>query len=188
MIQNQISDVTLNDLTFTPYLRSSTITGKVTAMTLDIRSEHSMHDDVVFIVVLNGAYLFAAELLSGIDIPNARVEFIKPKSYEGTESTGKVKMMLDLPSDLDGKRVILIEDIVDTGRTMVKIKTEIHKAFDVKSIQIATLLDKKDARIASVSADWTCFDIPNEFVVGYGLDYDGLGRTLPHIYKVKQQK
>jgi len=136
--------------------------------------------DVVFLGILNGAFLFAADLFRRIDI-QARISFVKLASYEGTSSSGSIKELIGWNEDIKNKTIVVIEDIVDTGNTLERIMDEliIRKAFEVK---IAALLYKPAAYTKDITLDYVGFEIPNDFVVGYGLDYDGYGRNLPSVY------
>ena len=136
----------------------------------------------VFIGVLNGSFLFMADLLKEIDIA-CEVGFIKVASYHGTESTGKIKEAFGLPEDLKDRDVILVEDIVDTGFTLKYILEKVH-AQNPASVTVCSLLFKPAALKEPIKElKYVGFEIPNEFVVGYGLDYDGLGRNLKDIYR-----
>jgi hypoxanthine phosphoribosyltransferase len=136
--------------------------------------------EVVFLGILNGAFLFAAELIKNIDL-KARISFVKLASYEGTKSSGSIKELIGWNEDIKGKEIIVLEDIVDTGHTLERIIGEltIRKA---GAIKIATLLFKPKAYTKNIPLDYIGFKIPNDFVVGYGLDYDGYGRNLPSVY------
>ena len=136
--------------------------------------------EVVFLGILNGAFLFAAELIKHIDL-KARISFVKLASYEGTKSSGSIKELIGWNEDIKGKEIIVLEDIVDTGHTLERILGEltIRKAGGIK---IATLLFKPEAYTKDIPLDYIGFRIPSDFVVGYGLDYDGYGRNLPSVY------
>ena len=141
--------------------------------------------DPLFIAVLNGSFLFAADIMRKITIPNAEISFVKFSSYEGTRSTGVVNEMIGLSDDISNRDIIVLEDIIDTGNTLDKIVTSLMSK-NVNEIKIATLLYKPDAYKKDIPIDYIGREIPNDFVVGYGLDYDELGRNLPHIYKLKE--
>jgi hypoxanthine phosphoribosyltransferase len=136
--------------------------------------------EVVFLGILNGAFLFAADLFKRIDL-KARISFVKLASYEGTSSSGTIKELIGWNEDIKNKIIIVLEDIVDTGNTLERIVDElvIRKASGIK---IATLLLKPEAYKKDIPIDYVGFCIPNDFVVGCGLDYDGYGRNLPSIY------
>jgi hypoxanthine phosphoribosyltransferase len=136
--------------------------------------------EVVFLGILNGAFLFAADLFKHIDL-KAKISFVKLASYEGTKTSGTIKELIGWNEDIKDKYIIIIEDIVDTGNTLERIVGEllIRKA---ASIKIATLLFKPEAYTKDIPLDYVGFEIPNEFVIGFGLDYDGYGRNFPSIY------
>jgi hypoxanthine phosphoribosyltransferase len=134
----------------------------------------------IFLVVLNGSFMFAAALLKEITFP-CEVSFVKLASYHGTQSTGEVNELIGLSEDIKNRNVIIIEDIVDTGVTLEKIHQLLLKN-QVNSISVVTLLFKPDSYKKNITVDFSCFNIPNDFVVGYGLDYDGFGRNLKDIY------
>ena len=136
--------------------------------------------DVIFLGILNGAFLFAADLFKRIDFP-ARISFVKLASYEGTKSSGSIKELIGWNEDIKDKTVVVVEDIVDTGITLERIMDELimRKAAEIK---IATAFFKPEAYKSKIAIDYVGFEIPNDFVVGYGLDYDGYGRNLTSIY------
>lgn len=134
----------------------------------------------VFLVVLNGSFMFAADLLKEVVIP-CEVSFIKLASYTGTESSGKIKELIGLNAELKGRTVVIVEDIVDSGAT-IKELWAILNSKEVKQIKTATALMKPTAYKEEIKIDYIGVEIGNEFVVGYGLDYDGLGRNLKEIY------
>ena len=141
----------------------------------------------VFIGVLNGSFLFMADLLKEMEIP-CEVGFIKVSSYEGTKSSGTLKEALGLPDDLHNRDVILVEDIVDTGFTLKSILETVYLQ-QPSSVRVCSLLYKPAAILAPIEElEYVGFEIPNEFVVGYGLDYNGLGRNLKDIYRVVQDQ
>jgi hypoxanthine phosphoribosyltransferase len=140
--------------------------------------------DVVFLGILNGAFLFAADLFKKIDL-KARISFVKLASYQGTRSSGSVKELIGWNEDIKGMEVIVLEDIVDTGHTLELIVGEL-KLRKVAGVKIATLLFKPDAYKKKIPVDYVGFRIPNDFVVGYGLDYDGYGRNLPSVYTLME--
>tara|TARA_B100000963_G_C22347880_1_gene545913 strand:- start:50 stop:586 length:537 start_codon:yes stop_codon:yes gene_type:complete len=139
----------------------------------------------IFIAVMNGAFLFAADIMRNITIPNAEISFIKLSSYSGTTTTGEVSELIGFSKDLKNRNVIILEDIIDSGITLEKIMSLLEKE-NVATIKVATLLFKPDAYSKDIKIDYIGKSIPNNFVVGYGLDYDEIGRNLPHIYKLKK--
>ena len=136
--------------------------------------------DVVFLGILNGAFMFAADLFRRIDF-NSRISFVKFASYEGTSTSGKIKELIGWNEDLNGKTVVVIEDIVDTGQTLERITAEL-KMRKAAEIKIAAMFFKPDAYEKKIPLDYIGIEIPDNFVIGYGLDYNGYGRNLPSVY------
>jgi hypoxanthine phosphoribosyltransferase len=139
----------------------------------------------LFLCILNGSFMFAAEIFKRISLLDAEISFVKLASYEGTSTTGTVKELIGLNEDLAGRTVVILEDIVDTGITIEKVIDQLQ-AMNPAELQIATLLLKPEALKKDVKLDYIGIEIPNEFIVGYGLDYDGRGRNLIDIYKVTE--
>ncbi len=137
----------------------------------------------IFICVLNGAFMFASDLLKQMDFP-CEVTFIRLKSYEGTSTDGNVKEVHGLIEDIENRNVVILEDIVDTGHTIENLYNHLLSK-KPQSVKIATLLFKPNALVRNVKPDYVAMEIPNDFIVGYGLDYDGFGRNLRDIYKVE---
>ncbi len=140
--------------------------------------------DVLFVCVLNGAFMFASDLLKNVSIP-CEVSFIRLASYEGMSSSGAVKEVLGLTQSLKGKSVVVVEDIIDSGLTMQHL-LEVLKEKGAEELSVASLLVKHENIQVPVQIDYECISIPNDFIVGYGLDYDGYGRNLRDIYTVVQ--
>lgn len=136
----------------------------------------------VFIAVLNGVFMFAADLMREVKVPS-QITFVKLASYEGESSTGTVKEMIGLNTDIAGKDVVIVEDIVDTGLTMTCMLDTLRR-YHPASVSICTLLLKPDKLKAPLNIPYKCFEIPNDFILGYGLDYDGFGRNTRDIYTV----
>lgn len=176
-----MNEIKVLDREFSEYITEDEIQSRITAMAEKI-SEDLQGRDVLFFGILNGAFLFAADIFRQIKL-NAQISFIKLASYEGTGPSGKIKELIGWNEDMTGKTVVVIEDIIDTGSTMERIIGELtlRKAVDVK---ICTLLFKPEAYTKDIPIDYIGFEIPNNFVVGYGLDYDGYGRNLKSIYKI----
>ena len=171
--------VTLKDKTFVPYITSDKILESVKLVAEKINSDLA-NENPLFLVVLNGSFMFAADLLKEVTIP-CEISFIKLASYHGTSSTGTVTEMIGLTEEVKGRTIVVIEDIVDTGVTIEKLVTLLTKK-EVKQIKIASFLLKPEAYKKSTKIDYIGMEIPNDFVVGYGLDYDGLGRNMKNIY------
>ena len=143
-------------------------------------SERYAGKTVHLICVLKGGAFFMCELAKRITVP-VSMDFMAVSSYgSGTTSSGSIKMIKDLDESIEGKDVVIVEDIIDSGRTLDKLM-ELLKTRNPKSLAVCTLLDKPDRRVVDVKVDYTCFNIPDEFVVGYGLDYDQKYRNLPYI-------
>ena len=138
----------------------------------------------LFLAVLNGSFVFAADLLRGIETP-CEISFVRMASYEGTSSTGAVKQLIGLKEDIKDRTVVIVEDIIDSGLTMVHL-LELLKEKQPADIKIAALLVKPGNLKVELDITYCCFEIPYDFIVGYGLDYDGEGRNLPSIYTVTE--
>lgn len=173
----------INGIQFTEFITEDEIQSKVKALAGEI---NALYNDKtpVFLPVLNGAFMFAADLLRYVSIP-LRVSFVKLSSYDGMASTGQLKTLLGLEESLFKQDVLVVEDIVDTGLTLEKIVGDLQ-SLGTKSVEVVTLLRKKPAREKGVNVRFTGFDIEDEFVLGYGLDYDGLGRNYRQLYKAMQ--
>lgn len=180
-----MSDIQLFNKTFEPYLPESLIQEKISELGILISKEYEGKKPL-FIGVLNGSFMFAADLFKQITI-EAEICFIKLASYKGTKSTGNVITAIGLDTDIRDRHLILLEDIIDTGKTMHEfIPQLLHQ--QPASVKMAVLLHKPDATIYPVQIDYCCFSIPNRFVLGYGLDYDGFGRNLKEIYQLKDSE
>lgn len=145
-------------------------------------SEDYRGESILMVGILKGAVVFMADLMREIDIP-VSIDFMSVASYAGSKSTGVVKIYKDIDQDIQGKNVLIVEDIIDTGLTLAHLK-ELLQVRNPKSLKIATLLDKKEARKADIEIDYKGFEIGNDFIVGYGLDLDNQFRNLPSIHKV----
>jgi adenylate kinase len=174
--------VKLHDLEFMPYLSEKELAEIVSGLSSNINQKY-VGKSPLFVVVLNGAFMFASDLMKGVEV-DCEVSFLRVSSYRGTSSTGEVKEMMPIGTDVSGRDVVLLEDIVDTGKTMGEIKRKMLEA-GAKSVSICTLLFKPDAFQGNYRIDLIGKEIPDRFVVGYGLDYDGLGRNLPALYQIK---
>ena len=141
-------------------------------------------ESIVVISVLTGAFIFTADLVRELTIPVDKIDTVQISSYEGTKSTGNFIFKKDITTDISGKNVLIVEDIVDTGRTLKKLR-EMLQMRDPKSIKICTAFDKPSRRVNDLVPDYNCFTIPDKFVVGYGLDYDGKYRQFKDIKIVR---
>ena len=149
-------------------------------------NEHYAGKDVVFLAVLNGAFMFASDLMKKMKM-DCEISFVKMRSYEGLSTTGKVEELIGLNTNIKGKEVVIVEDIVDTGYTIDKIISLLEDK-GANSINVCTLLYKPDAFKGKKKPDFVGFAIPNAFVVGYGLDYNEKGRNLDAIYQIRDSK
>ena len=177
-----MSSIKVKDKDFVPYLKGEAIQNRIAEIAGSINAEYEGKNPL-FIGVLNGAFMFASDLLQSINIP-CQITFVKMASYQGTTTTGSVKELLGLRESIEGKHVIILEDIVDTGLTMTKAMADLSVQ-NPASLEIATLLLKPDSLKKDLFLKFVGFEIPDKFVVGYGLDYDGYGRNLRDIYQLK---
>lgn len=173
--------VTLKDKSFKLCIPESDIRKAVTKLAEKINRDF-IDRRPVFLVILNGSFVFAADLLREIDLC-CEITFVKLSSYAGTGSTGEVKNLIGLDVSLNNRDVVILEDIIDSGITMEYMLNTL-KTHLPASVSVATLLLKPDALVREVKIDYVGISIPNDFIVGYGLDYDGLGRNLSDIYKI----
>lgn len=174
--------IQLHDKTFVPYLSEVEILGAVKKIAMRINADYQ-GKDVLFLSVLNGAFMFTSDLMKHITL-QSEISFMKVSSYAGTESTGRVDELIGLSSTVKGRDVIIIEDIVDTGITIDKV-IRLLSMQEPSSIEVCATLFKREAYRGQHPPKYFGFEIPNKFVIGYGLDYDQLGRNLPAIYQVK---
>jgi hypoxanthine phosphoribosyltransferase len=171
------------DKTFRPFLSAEVLNERIKELATQINKDY-IGKNPIFIGILNGSFMFASDLYKNITVPST-ISFIKLVSYKGTTSTGTVITAIGLEEDLSDKDVILIEDIVDTGKTMKEFVATLHKQ-SPSSIQICTLLHKPEALQHPLDLKYVGFEIPNKFVVGYGLDYDGFGRNSQEIFQLDE--
>jgi hypoxanthine phosphoribosyltransferase len=177
-----MSTIQVLDKTFEIYLLEAAIQEKITALANQLNQDYAGKRPL-FLSILNGSFLFTADLFKQITIV-AEVSFIKLASYKGTSSTGNVITAIGLDINVKDRHVVLLEDIIDTGKTLHHYLPQLE-SLQPASIKIAVLLNKKEALQFPVRVDYDCFEIPNKFVVGYGLDYDGLGRNSKDIYQLQ---
>lgn len=173
--------IKLHDKSFDTYLSEESIQKKIAELAASINKDYK-DKNPLFIAILNGSFMFAADLFKHLTI-NAEICFIKLASYKGMKSTGHVTTAIGLDEDLYDRDVVILEDIVDTGKTLQHFLPKLHHQ-QPKSLKIASLLHKPDATVVPITIDYLGFAIPNKFVVGYGLDYDGLGRNLKEILQL----
>lgn len=175
--------IKLHDLEFEPYISQEEIDTAINKVAQDLNRDYQ-DDNPIFLGVLNGAFMFASEVIKRFK-GDCEVSFVKLGSYLGTNTTGEVKTLLGLNQSLAGRRVILLEDIVDTGNTLQEIN-QILLDEKVVDYEVASLFYKPEAYKKEFNIKYRGLDIPNKFIVGYGLDYDGLGRNLTEVYKLKE--
>lgn len=175
----------IKNLEFHEFINEKDVMTKVQSLAAQINHDYQQRTPV-FLPVLNGSFIFASDLMKNITIP-CRVSFVKVSSYSGTASTGNLKTLIGLEESLFNQDIIIIEDIVDTGLTLLKIKDEL-KSLGTKSVEVVSLLRKAEAREKGIQPRYIGFEIENEFVLGYGLDYDGLGRNLRNILKAEVKR
>lgn len=163
-------------------LSSQQLSERVSNLAQEINQQYSTDEPLVVLIVLHGSLLFAADLVRHFSMPT-QIESIRLKSYEGTQSTGNIQMLSALPNSIKNKNVLIVEDIVDSGRTVKFLIEELVK-FGVKSVKTCTLLNKPEAHLTPINPEFIGFDIGKNFVLGYGLDLDGRYRNLPYIAEV----
>jgi hypoxanthine phosphoribosyltransferase len=173
----------LHDKTFVPFISSEEIDFALSNMAKKMADDF-FEETPIFIGVLNGSFMVLSDLMKyyrGM----CEVSFTKMASYEGTQSTNQVKQLLGLDVEVTGRTVVIVEDIVDTGQTVEALKA-IFKEKNAKHVKFATLFFKPEAYTKDIKIDYVGIRIPNKFIVGYGLDYDGLGRNLPDVYQLAE--
>ena len=179
MQRNRI--IKVKDKTFSVSISEKTIKGQIKRIAEKINRDYEGKEPV-FLAVLNGSFIFAADLLREIDLP-CEISFVKLASYEGTSSTGSIREVIGLGIDITDRPVIIVEDIIDTGLTMAHMLETLKKQ-NPASIEICTLLLKPSKLQVKLNVRYCCKEIPDDFVVGYGLDYDGFGRNTKDIYTI----
>lgn len=174
-----MNSIKIHDLTFEIKITSTEIQKAVSEVATKINTDLKGKKPL-FLAVLNGSFMFASDLLKKVTI-DCEISFVKVASYEGTSSTGEIKGLIGMNEDIKGRTVVIVEDIVDTGNTVEKVWNEL-KTKGATDVKIATLLFKPLAYTKTVPIDYVAIKVPNDFLVGYGLDYNGLGRNLADIY------
>ena len=173
--------IKVHDLEFQPFISAAKIDEQIQRVAAEINLDYK-DKRPLFIAILNGAFMFAADLFKYLTV-EAEICFIKLASYKGIKSTGQVFTAIGLDVDLVGRDIIILEDIVDTGKTLSQFLPQLHNQ-QPASLKIAALLHKPDAIIHPIKIDYLGFIVPNQFLLGYGLDYDGLGRNIKEIYQL----
>jgi hypoxanthine phosphoribosyltransferase len=176
------ASVQVLDKSFVPFLDAETIDASIATLAAQIKADYG-DKTPLFIAILNGSFMFSSDLFKKLDFP-AEICFIKLASYKGTKSSGHVITAIGLDTVIKDRHVIILEDIVDTGKTLSAFLPEIEHQ-QPASLSICTLLHKPEAQVHPLDLKYIGITIPNKFVVGYGLDYDGFGRNLPEIYQLK---
>lgn len=176
-----MSIVKVHDKQFQPYIGAKELQLRIQEMAAQINKD-LQGERPLFIAILNGSFMFAADIFKHLTI-EAEISFIKLVSYKGTKSTGNVVTSIGLDEDLYGRTVVILEDIVDTGKTLYQFLPQLGHQ-QPKKLLIAALLSKPEALAHPINIDYLGFSVPNKFLLGYGLDYDGLGRNLPEIYQL----
>ncbi len=174
----------LHNKAFEPYLSENQIQEKVKDLAAQLDVDYAGKKPL-FIAILNGSFMFAADLFKYLTI-EAEICFIKLASYKGTKSTGQVITAIGLDTDIHHRHVVILEDIIDTGKTMNEFLPQLLNQ-QPASLKVAILLHKPEATQYKVNIDYCCFSIPNKFVLGYGLDYDGYGRNIKEIYQLIEE-
>lgn len=174
-----MNPVVVNGKNFVPYLSEAALAEKVAGIAYRLNRDFSGKDPV-FLAVLNGAFMFVADLFRKIDIP-CELSFVKLASYEGMQSTGHMKKLIGLNESLHGRHIVVVEDIVDTGNTIMALLAQLQE-LEPASIHICTLLCKPTALLHDLQLDYVALEVPEHFFLGYGLDYDGHGRNLPTLF------
>jgi hypoxanthine phosphoribosyltransferase len=178
------STIQLHDLRFRRFIPAASIQERVRELGRSIAARHAGNHPL-FLAILNGAFVFTADLMRACAIPS-EVDFMRLSSYDGTASTGQVIQHLDVVQNLEGRHLIIVEDIIDSGRTMAHLLPQLQVQ-QPASLEVATLLLKPGALQHELPIHYLGFEIPDAFVVGYGLDYHGLGRHLPDLYQLDDQ-
>ena len=173
--------IRVKDRDFSPFIKENEILSQVVRVAGEINRDFDGKEPL-FLCILNGSFMFAADLLKNITIP-CNVSFVKLASYQGTDTTGSVKEIMGLNESIEGRHVIIVEDIVDTGFTMRDILDSLSSK-GAASVSVCTMLCKPDKLQVDIDIRYIAMNIPNGFIVGYGLDYDGFGRNLRDIYKI----
>ena len=179
-----MSRITIKDLTFETSIPEATILERVERVAEKLNKDMA-DKNPLFLAVLNGSFMYASDLMKFINIP-CEISFVKVASYAGTESSGKVTEVIGLSEDITGREIVIVEDIVDTGHTMERM-VEILKKKNPANIHISTLLLKPGKLQVPLDVEYAAMEIPNDFIVGYGLDYDQQGRNLRDIYTLVQE-
>ena len=175
--------ITIKDKQFEPFIHHGQIAERVATLAEKLNADYKGKNPIL-IAILNGAFIFAADLVRHLTFDH-EIQFVKYSSYDGMDTTGDVKELIGLSIDIKDRDIIVVEDIIDTGTTMYNILPKL-KEKGAKSVEIAVLLMKPGKLQVPLDVKYCAMEIPNEFIVGYGLDYDGVGRNYKSIYVVKE--
>ena len=175
-ISNDIKKILINE---------NDLNQRINELAVSLTAEYNDKNPII-LSLLKGSVPFTSELSKRLDFP-LEFDYMKPSSYVGTKSSGEVQIQIKPTLDLKNRHVLVVEDIIDTGRTLYKVKELLKTVYQVKSVKIVALLDKKEMRVCDINPDFTGFLIPNEFVVGFGLDYNEQYRNLPYIGVLKEE-
>ncbi|MBR5638821.1 MAG: hypoxanthine phosphoribosyltransferase [Muribaculaceae bacterium] len=179
-----MADITIKGLTFEPFISREEIAKQVERVAAEVKRD-CVSENPIFLCVLNGAFMFAADFYRAIDMPKSEITFIRFKSYDGTHSSGEMKQVMGLAENIAGREVIVIEDIVDTGFTALELLKTLEALYPI-SVKMVSLLYKPDSQKCGKKPDYIGFEIPSKFILGYGLDLDGQARGLSDIYVLKK--
>lgn len=179
-----LKDRKIHDKIFTPFISEGELKLSISKLTQEIEKDYE-GKDLLFIAILNGAFMFASDLMKEFD-RDVTISFVKVSSYQGTQTTGRVDELIGLNNSLNGKHIVILEDIVDTGITIDKVVTLLNSNYP-ESVEVCTLLYKPESFKGKQKPKYIGFEIPNKFVVGYGLDYNELGRNLKELYQLKEE-
>ena len=183
VISRMAQKITLHDKTFVPYLTDAELQEGIQKVADQINKDYAGKKPL-FLAVLNGAFMFASDLLKKIEI-DCEISFVKLSSYSQMSSTGNVKELIGLTQNIEGRDILVLEDIIDTGNSMASILPGL-RAKNPESVELVTLLHKPEALQRELFIKYIAFNIPNKFVLGYGMDYDELGRNLPDLYQLEE--
>ncbi len=179
-----MNTIQVHDKLFKPYITANEIEAAIEKLATELEHDYA-HSNPLFIAILNGSFIFAADLFKRLNFP-AEICFIKLASYKGTKSSGQVITSIGLDADVFGRDVVILEDIIDTGKTLSQFLPQLEHQ-QPKSLRICALLHKKETTVYPIDIAYLGFVIPDRFVVGYGLDYDGFGRNYGEIYQLVEQ-
>lgn len=177
--------IEVHNRVFVPYISAESIQKEVSRLAAELKRDYAGKTPL-FIAILNGSFIFAADLFKALNI-DAEICFIKLASYKGTKSSGQVISAIGLDVDVKDRHVVIIEDIVDTGKTLTSFLPQLENQLPA-SLRLCVLLHKPEAMECPLTLDYLGFSIPNRFVLGYGLDFDGLGRNIPELYQLQDEE